>query len=114
MSSLVLDNKIPHSILFPYEPLHPLSLKDFGSTCFVHNLDLGFGKLSPISRKCIFLGFTRSQKGYKCFSHSLNRYFASTDVTFNEFSFFFKGPSSDEFSLIFLLYVIFLLCIIHR
>jgi len=41
MSSSVLDNKIPHSILFPHELLHPLPLKVFGSTCFVHNFSLG-------------------------------------------------------------------------
>jgi len=37
MSSSVLKNKIPHSILFPHEPLHPLPLKVFGFSCFVHN-----------------------------------------------------------------------------
>jgi len=31
MSSSILDNKIPHSILFPHEPLHLLPLKVFGS-----------------------------------------------------------------------------------
>ena len=35
--SLVLNNQIPHSILFPHEPLHPLPLKVFGYTCFVNN-----------------------------------------------------------------------------
>ena len=29
MSSLVLNNKLPHSILFPHEPLHLLPLKVF-------------------------------------------------------------------------------------
>ena len=83
MPSSVLDNKIPYSILFPYDPLHSLPPKVFGSTCFVHNFSPGFDKLSPKSHKCVFLGFTRSQKGYKCFSPSLNRYFISVDVTFS-------------------------------
>jgi len=74
MSSLVLDNKIPHSILFPHDPLHSLPPKVFGSTCIVHNFSLDLDKLSHKSHKCVFLGFTRSQKGYKCFSPSLNRY----------------------------------------
>jgi len=34
MSSSVLENKIPHSIVFPHESLHPLPPKVFGSTCF--------------------------------------------------------------------------------
>jgi len=37
MTFSILKNKIPHSILFPCEPLHPLPLKVFGSSCFVHN-----------------------------------------------------------------------------
>jgi len=87
MPSLVLENKIPHSILFSHESLHLLPLKVFGSTCFVHNFSSGLDKLSTRSHKCVFLGFTRSQKGYKCFSPSLNRYFISADVTFTESSF---------------------------
>jgi len=93
MPSLVLDNKIPHSILFPCDPLRPLPLKVFGSTCFVHNFSSDLDKLSPRSHKCVFLGFTRSHKGYKCFSPSLNCYFVSADITFNEYSFYFKSHS---------------------
>jgi len=45
-----------------------------------------------------FLGFTRSQERYKCFSPSLNRYFVCADVTFNEFSFYYKSfsPSTES------------------
>jgi len=70
MLSLVLENKISHSILFPHESLHTLPPKVFGSTCYVHNICFGIDKLSTRSHKWVFLGFTRSQKGYKCF-HSL-------------------------------------------
>jgi len=41
MSSLVINNKIPHSILFCHEPLHVLPPQVFGSTCFVHNYSPG-------------------------------------------------------------------------
>jgi len=77
MSSSILDDKILHSILFPHDPLHSLPPKVFGCTCFVHNFSPSLDKLSPKSPKCVFLGFTRSQKGYKCLSPSLNRYFFS-------------------------------------
>ena len=86
--SSVLDNNIPNSILFLHEPLHPLPLRVFGSTSFVHNFSPDLEKLSLRSHKCVFLGFTRSQNLYKCFSPSLNRYFVPPDVTFDEFSFF--------------------------
>ena len=66
MPSSVLKNNIPHSILFPHEPLHLLPIRVFGSTCFVHNFSPGLDKLSPRSHKCVFLGLTRSPKGYKC------------------------------------------------
>jgi len=65
MSSLVLENKIPHSFLFPHEPLHPLPLKVSKSTCFVHNICPDLDKFSTRSQKYVLLGFTRSQKGYK-------------------------------------------------
>ena len=94
MSPSVLENKISHSILFPHESLHPLPPKVFESTCFVHNFSPGLDKLSVRSHKCVFLGFTRSQKRYKCFSPSLNRYFISANVIFTESSFYFKSLSS--------------------
>ena len=94
MPSSVLKNNIPHSILFPHDPFHPLPLRVFRSACFVHNFSPGFDKLCPRSHKCVFLEFTRSQKGYKCFSPFLNRYFVSADVTFDEFSLYFKSQSS--------------------
>jgi len=93
MSSSVLKNNIHHSILFPHEPLHPLPLRVFRSTCFVHNFSSGLDKLFPRSHKCVFLGFTRSQKGYKCFSPFLNHYFVSANVTFVEFSLYFNSQS---------------------
>ena len=46
MSSSVLNNKILHSIFFPHSPLHSISPRVFGSTCFVHNLSPGLDKLS--------------------------------------------------------------------
>jgi len=88
MPSSVLENNIPHSILFPRDSFHSLPPKVFGSTCIVHNFSAGLDKLSLRSHKCVFLGFTRSQKGYKCLSHSLNCYFISADVS--ESSLYFK------------------------
>jgi len=114
MPSSVLKNKIPHSILFSHESLHLLPPKIFGSTCFVHNFGPGLDKLFARSYKCVFLGFTRSKKGYKCFSRSLNRYFISADVTFTESSFYLKSLSSLMSHLIkyiFQLFVILLSCL---
>ncbi|KAK2437071.1 putative mitochondrial protein [Trifolium repens] len=84
MPSSVLDGNIPHSILFPHSPFHSVPPRVFGSTCFVHNLSPGLDKLSARSLKCVFLGYHRSQKGYRCYSPTLRRYLVSADVTFFE------------------------------
>lgn len=46
----------------------------FGSICFVCDTDPHITKLDPKSLKCVFLGYSWLQKGYKCFSPTLNRY----------------------------------------
>ncbi|RVW70964.1 Retrovirus-related Pol polyprotein from transposon RE1 [Vitis vinifera] len=51
-------------------------------------------KLSAQSHKCIFLGYSRLQKGYRCYSSETHRYFLSTDVTFFEDSPFFSTSES--------------------
>ena len=41
-------------------------------------------KLDPKSLKCFFLGYSRVQKGNRCYCPSLHRYMVSTNVTFLE------------------------------
>ena len=41
-------------------------------------------KLDPKSLKCIFLGYSRVQKGYRYYCSSLRRYLVSADITFFE------------------------------
>ena len=57
MPSSVLQHKIPHTILFPDQPLYVLPLRVFGCTCFVHDMSPGWDKLSARSLKCVFLGY---------------------------------------------------------
>jgi len=54
MSSSVLKNKIPILFFFSHEPLHPLPLKVFESSCFAHNFCRSLDKLSVWSHKCDF------------------------------------------------------------
>ncbi|RVW16796.1 Retrovirus-related Pol polyprotein from transposon RE2 [Vitis vinifera] len=62
MPSSVLHDQIPHSLLFPDQPLYFLSPRVFDCTCFVHILTPGQDKLSAKAMKCLFLGYSRLQK----------------------------------------------------
>ena len=90
MPTSVLHDQIPHSILLPTQPLFYLPPRVFGCICFVHILTLGQDKLSAKATKCVFLGYSRLQRGYRCYSADTNRYFISTDVIFFEDSSFFS------------------------
>ncbi|RVX09482.1 Retrovirus-related Pol polyprotein from transposon TNT 1-94 [Vitis vinifera] len=94
MPSSVLHDQTPHSLLFPDQPLYFLPPRVFGCTCFVHILTPGQDKLSTKATKCIFLGYSRLQKGYCCYSSETHRYFLSADVTFFEDSPFFSISES--------------------
>lgn len=85
----------PYGLLFPTKPLFPIDPRIFGSTCFVRDVRPLVTKLDPKSLKCVFLGYSRLQKGYRCFCPDLNRYLVSTDVTFLEHAPFF--PTSQSF-----------------
>ena len=76
--------KIPHSIIFPNQPLFCLPSCVFGCVCFVHILTPGQDKLSAKATKCVFLGYSRLQQGYYCYSPDTHRFFISADVTFFE------------------------------
>ena len=68
----------------PYKPLFPIEPRIFGCTCFGRDVRLHVSKFDPKSLKCIFLGYSRVQQGYRCYCPSLRRYLVSVNVTFLE------------------------------
>ncbi|RVX07578.1 putative mitochondrial protein [Vitis vinifera] len=54
MPSSVLHDQIPHSLLFPDQPLYFLHPRVFSCTCFVYILTLGQDKLFAKAMKCLF------------------------------------------------------------
>lgn len=58
--------------------------KVFGCVCFVHDYRNSVGKLDPRAIKCVFMGYSPTQKGYRCWCPSEHRFFVSMDVTFRE------------------------------
>ena len=91
MPSFALGDQVSHSLLFPNQPLFYLPPRVFDCTCFVHILIPGQDKLSAKAVKCIFLGYSRLQRGYHCYSPDTHRYFVSADVTFFELSSIFSS-----------------------
>ena len=70
-----------------------LDLRVFGCIAFVHNLSPSESKLGPRSFRCVFLGYSSTQKGYRCYCLILKKYFVSHDVTFfAHLSFFSRNP----------------------
>ena len=59
MLSSILHDQIPHSLIFPTQPLYFLPPRVFGCTCFVHTLTPRQDKLFAKTTKCIFLGYSR-------------------------------------------------------
>ena len=53
-----IQDKVPHSVLFPNEPLFRTPPRDFGSNYFVHNLNPGLDTLYARAMKCVFLGYS--------------------------------------------------------
>ena len=102
MSSSVLHDQIPHLVLLPNQPLFCLPPRVFGCVCFVHILTPRQDKLSAKTMKCVFLGYSYIQRGYRCYSPDINHYFISADVTFFEdssFSFAMCPPVPNVLSI---------------
>ena len=66
MPSSVLHGKISFSCLYPDKSI--FSVPPACCICFVQDLSPGLDKLSPRSIKCVFVGHSRTQKEYRCYS----------------------------------------------
>jgi hypothetical protein len=76
---------------FPNTPIsNNLPLKIFGCIAFVHE-HKQIGKLEPRAIKCVFVGYSPTQKGYKCFDPNSKRLLVTMDVTFFENKPFFES-----------------------
>jgi hypothetical protein len=71
-------------MFFPSKNPFSVPPRVFGCVSFVHNHSPNHDKLDPRAHMCIFIGYSRTQKGYRCYSPSLRKHFVSADVTFFE------------------------------
>jgi hypothetical protein len=94
-----LINRMPLRAVEFHTPLEILTGKNafkvptkiFGCVCFVHNTVLGISKLDVRAHKCIFVGYSRDKKGYRCFDPIKMRMYESMDVTFRESESYFSS-----------------------
>ncbi|CAL9238765.1 unnamed protein product [Arabidopsis halleri] len=92
MTACYLINRIPTRVLNDQSPFQVLNnqnpniehLRVFGCVCFVFIPSDLRNKLEPKSTKCVFIGYSTTQRGYKCFDPTNNRYYVSRDVKFME------------------------------
>jgi hypothetical protein len=91
MPSRVLNNKTPIECLTG-KTTYVVPPKVFGCVCFVRDHRPSVGKLDPRAVKCIFVGYSGKQKGYKCWCPSKKRMFVSMDVVFREHVPFYGDP----------------------
>ncbi|RVW82043.1 Retrovirus-related Pol polyprotein from transposon TNT 1-94 [Vitis vinifera] len=102
--SRVLDNKSPVEILKSFYPhfrtSNGLTPRVFGCTAFVHVHSQHRDKLDPRAIKCVFLGYSSTQKGYKCYNPLARKFYIFADVTFTENKpFFHKSSLQGEISM---------------
>ena len=96
LPSRVLGFKSPVQVFSKYFPdfrtANYLVPKIFGCVSFVHIHSHNRGKLNPRALKCVFVGYSSTQKGYKCFHPPTKKFFVSADVTFVEKESYFAQP----------------------
>lgn len=96
--SQVLDFKTPISLLPKSSLPTSLPLRVFGCVCFVHNSNPSRDKLDLRAFRCVFLGYSTSQKGYKCYHPPTRKMFITMDVTFRETEAYFPPSLQGELS----------------
>ncbi|XP_062075281.1 uncharacterized protein LOC133779323 [Humulus lupulus] len=96
LPSRPLQFKTPYSVL---QSLHPhistntLPVKVFGCTAFVHVHSHHRSKFDPRAIKTVFLGYSPTQKGYRCYCPIAKKTFISCDDTFFEDTPYFTPTS---------------------
>lgn len=89
----ILQNKSLYKALISSSPSYS-HLRVFGCLWFASTLKNNRSKLSPLARKCIFIGYPSSVKGYKVYDLEDHSCFVSRDVIFYESSFSFQKSTS--------------------
>ena len=69
--------------------------KVFGCIAYVHVPDELRTKLDPKAEKCVFIGYSLEQKGYKCYNPVTRQVRVSRDVVFDEMASWYADVKHD-------------------
>jgi len=69
--------------------------KVFGCVCFVRIHGPTWGKVDPSAIKCIFVGYSPTQKGNNCYHLPSWKHFVSINVTFSEMQPYFSSTKTS-------------------
>ena len=94
MPLYVIHGKVLFSCLYPNKSVVFIT-RVFGCTCFVQKLSPDLHKLSTRFIKCVFIGYSGTQKEYRCYNPSTSKYFVFADVIFFEYVPYFTLQSPD-------------------
>src|SRR5205807_2679006 len=75
---------IPGQSAPSYHKSEGLPPRLFGNVCFVHNIAPSRGKLDPRALRCVFIGYSSTQNGYRCYHPPSRRTYVSYGGTFWE------------------------------
>ena len=99
LPSAALGGAVPLQRLTPTADIFSLPPRVFGCTAFVQDHTPGLSKLAPRARKGVFVGYSRTQKGYRIYFPDQHQYVTSADVTFHEdVPYFSSTQSADDIS----------------
>ncbi|CAL8113480.1 unnamed protein product [Prunus armeniaca] len=106
LSAAYLINRTPSQVL-DFKTLHdvfgnhvsPVSVSKltpnvFGCVAYVHVYSHQLSKLDPCALRCVFIGYSSTHKGYKCYHPLTQKVYVTLDVTFHEEVPYYVSPSS--------------------
>lgn len=92
---VVLDWKTPYQLLYNRE-VKSNCIKCFGNLCFSTFVDKRSNKFTLIASKCVFLGISPGQKGYKMYDLGKREIIVSRNVVFHEDMYPFKSKALER------------------
>ncbi|KAJ9548782.1 LOW QUALITY PROTEIN: hypothetical protein OSB04_021325 [Centaurea solstitialis] len=92
--SSLLAFKTPYEILFGQPPSYN-NLRVFGSLCYAHNQKAKSDKFDSRSRRCVFVGYPHTKKGWKLYDLDTGDHFVSRDVKFYETVFPYVATTNE-------------------